>query len=257
MFSEYPVYCINIFERTDRKDHVINEFNKIGIDSSKVVFPIFNRDVRGGIYGCYDSHVKIWNDFYQNSNCNYLLVFEDDFVVNDICKNILEKGAEFMQNNYNSVDFLFLHNYCVELPSSLNNNNFVRGFGSDTHSYFISRNYINTLINNFYFNWLIADGFDIDLSINYNRSHMLHSEKIYYTKQSAFKQLEPWISKSDNVHTWISKSDNVNSFLDNITRLPILKYMNKMNLQFYLLFLTEQQVKDLYFEKMKQTLNND
>lgn len=74
------------------------------------MFPIFTRDPRGGTYGCYDYHVKIWKQFYENHNEAYCLVFEDDFVSNENCEYILKKGDEFMRNHNKEVDFLFLHN---------------------------------------------------------------------------------------------------------------------------------------------------
>jgi hypothetical protein len=55
MFCDYPIYCINLLERPDRKQHVEQEFKKINIDFAKVNFPIFTRDHRGCVYGCYDS----------------------------------------------------------------------------------------------------------------------------------------------------------------------------------------------------------
>jgi GR25 family glycosyltransferase involved in LPS biosynthesis len=240
MDFEFPIYCINLEERKDRKENIKKEFNKLNIDLSIVKFLKFNRDIRGGRYGCYDSHVKVWNDFYQNSTSNYCLIFEDDFVSNNNCKGIIEKGNKFMKKNYNDVDFLFLHNYFVELPSNLNNDNFIRGLGFNTHSYFISKNYINNLINKYNFNWLNPDGLDIDLSINFNNSNILNSEKCFYSKQEAFKQLE----------IWRSKSDNISIFLDNIWRLPISTEFVKMKLKILLSFMKENEVKDLFINEI-------
>jgi GR25 family glycosyltransferase involved in LPS biosynthesis len=55
----YPVYCINLKERLDRKKHVEKEFSKIDIQPTDVIFLDFYRHKKGGRYGCYDSHMKI------------------------------------------------------------------------------------------------------------------------------------------------------------------------------------------------------
>jgi GR25 family glycosyltransferase involved in LPS biosynthesis len=219
MNFDYPIYCINLVERTDRKEHVMNEFNKIGIDSSNVKFPIFNRDVRGGKYGCYDSHVKIWNDFYQNSNCNYCLIFEDDIISNNNTVDLLQKSKLFMQNNHNNVDFLFLHNLFIKSNekincNTVNNEYFSKGFGLLAHAYFISRKYIELLIKQYNYIWLEPNGFDIDFTINCNRKHCLYSNKCYFTQQEMFTQI-------------LNASNNCETLIDILYRIPIIQYFGK------------------------------
>ena len=109
----YPIYCINLENRTDRKIHSINEFNKINILLDNVKYPHFIKDPRGGIYGCFDSHMKIWNDFYKNyPNEKYCLIFEDDFeLVDDNFDKTIKETVEFIDKNYNYIDILNLHDY--------------------------------------------------------------------------------------------------------------------------------------------------
>lgn len=219
MYIEFPVYCINLIERTDRKEHVINEFNKIGIDISKVIFPNFNRDIRGGKYGCYDSHVKIWNEFYHNSNENYCLIFEDDFISSDDSADLLKKSNLFMKNNHNNVDFLFLHNLFIKSNeriniNSINNIYFSKGFGLLAHAYFISRHYIDLLIKQYNYIWMEPNGFDIDFTINCNRKNCLYSNKCYFTNQKMFTQI-------------LNPSNNCETLIDILYRLPIIQYLGK------------------------------
>jgi GR25 family glycosyltransferase involved in LPS biosynthesis len=211
-----PLYCINLIDRKDRKEYVKEEFKKININYLDVNFPLFTKDVRGGKYGCYNSHVKVWKDFYENSNSNYCLIFEDDFVTNENCKNIIEKGEEFIKNNYTEVDFLLLHNLYSKLPSKLNSNYFERGMSTDLHAYFISRNYIKLLIDKSNYNWLNFNRVALDLAVNFDRKHILYSKKCYYSKQESFTQL--LITNSP--------SDISNNFIDFISRLPLLKWYN-------------------------------
>lgn len=247
MYLEIPIYCINLSERADRKEHVIKEFKKLDIDFSKVIFPVFSRDPRGGKYGCYDSHVKIWKDFYENHTANHCLIFEDDFVTNDNCNDIINKGDEFIRNNNKEVDFLFLNNLYSELPSTLNSNYFSRGISTDTHAYFISRNYIKTLINNYSYHWLNADGLPIDISINFNRKHMLYSNKCYYTRKESFTQ----------IFILNSHSDISTNFYDLICRIPFIKWMHSFHMRFNLAISNEDDFKDQYIKWLTNENNKN
>lgn len=198
-----PIYCINLNDREDRKISVQDKFNKLNIKN--VIYPFIERDKRGGRYGCYTSHVNIWKDFYvKYPNNDYCLIFEDDFTYsNNNIKNILQKGDQFMKQNYNNVYLLFLHNLFTESKNSKkNDNDFKQGFGFYTHSYFISKNYIKELIIKHDYKWLIADGLDIDVSINFNKEHMLYTDNIFYSIKNAFIQNN---SESDNIGNALDK----------------------------------------------------
>jgi GR25 family glycosyltransferase involved in LPS biosynthesis len=117
----FPIYCINLKERLDRKKHSLNEFNKININYKNVIYLDFYRDQRGGIYGCYDSHMKVWQDFYKKyKNKDICIVFEDDFETNKKSEELLYNGIKFVLKNINKIDILFLHNICIT-PFSLKN----------------------------------------------------------------------------------------------------------------------------------------
>lgn len=239
MNLEYPIYCINLVERTDRKQHVINEFSKINIDSNNVIFLHLTKDIKGGKHGCYESHTKIWNEFYKNSNSNFCLIFEDDFLTNLNCKYILEKGEKFMNDNYNNVDFLLLHNLYTKLNSNILSKDFERGMSTDLHAYFISRNYIESLINKSKYNWLNFNGVAVDLAVNFDRKHTLYSDKCYFSKQEAFTQ----------IFILESPSDISNNFVDFICRIPMLKWVTVYNNGFFLNFFDENILKDKYMEE--------
>ena len=65
MANKYPIYCINLEHRKDRREHSMKQFETLGISPNRVKYPHFTKDPRGGVYGCFDSHIKIWNDFLQ------------------------------------------------------------------------------------------------------------------------------------------------------------------------------------------------
>ena len=47
----YPIYCINLKERIDKKKHAQKEFRKIDIEPSNVIFLDLYKHKNGGIYG--------------------------------------------------------------------------------------------------------------------------------------------------------------------------------------------------------------
>ena len=44
----YPIYCINLEHRKDRKEHTIKEFEKLDIPYNKVIYPHFTKHKGGG-----------------------------------------------------------------------------------------------------------------------------------------------------------------------------------------------------------------
>jgi GR25 family glycosyltransferase involved in LPS biosynthesis len=202
----YPIYCINLISRPDRKEYVTEQFKKLDIDN--VIFLPLTKHSKGGIYGCHDSHIKVWNHFLENyPNQKFFLIFEDDFLPVDIenCKDIMNKAATFINDNYQKIDLLFLHNYCVVTEDPLNNDTFTKGYGVCTHAYFITRPYLENLIY-MYDSLPEPDGRNIDVSMNFNMTHFLYSENIFFTKQKCYIQLE-------------IESDIVSDVLDTIIKL--------------------------------------
>jgi len=221
----FPVYCINLEHRDDRKKHSLEEFKKIGISSDNVTYPHFVKDPRGGVYGCFDSHMKVWNDFFtKHVSHNFCLVFEDDFVSNDNSKEIIKNAIDFINKNYEKVDILFLHNFNVFVKNNINDDNFVNGYGPSAGAYIISRHYIKSIINK---NGKLPDpsGVHIDFIISHYRDDILYSERLFFTKNYCFKQL-------------VDKSDNYLNILDELFRGDL----NKQNELFKNAILVSKQI---------------
>lgn len=70
------IVCINLQERTDRKKKVLKLFERLGI-SDRVMFYQPNRDPKGGVRGCAESHFAIMRQTYDEGHRN-VLIFEDD-----------------------------------------------------------------------------------------------------------------------------------------------------------------------------------
>lgn len=206
---DYPIYCINLKERKDRKKHVEKEFNKINIQPNDVMFLNFYLHKKGGIYGCYDSHMKVWNDFYTNHHDKELcIVFEDDIKVTENSKPYLKKAIQFVEKNKNKIDILFLHNYFVEYTDNhdkkhINNKYFINGYGYLLHAYIITRRYIKSILEKNHNKLPKPNGIHIDMNINLNQNSILYSENIYFCKDPVF--IQKYDSESNNYHNIIDK----------------------------------------------------
>ena len=153
--------------------------------------------------------MKIWSDFLDKfPNEQYCLIFEDDFVSNAHSKMILNKAVEFMKQNSDNINLLYLHDICVSVQSNLNNNSFTKGWGICNQAYFINRKYIQNIIDK-NGSLPIPRGKHLDFEININKfdkDNVLYTENIYFTVRECFKQI---VSKSDNTVDLQNMWDNV------------------------------------------------
>lgn len=239
------IYCINLEHRKDRKTHSLKQFNKMDIPYDKVVYLHFTKDKRSGAYGCFDSHMKVWNDFYTNyPNEKYCLVFEDDFVAPPNSKYIIKKATKFLEKNYDDIDILFLHNICTSVDNKANNYQFTNGYGFTNHAMFVSRRYIENIITK-YGNLPEPNGRHIDNEITLNqfdKDNVLYSEKLFYTKKECFTQLS---EKSENYLNRFDEFIRNHNILTQEKQQKILKnmvtYMKKWK------FVDDYQLKKLSY----------
>ena len=195
--------------------------NKLfNLKNTKINYPHFVKHKKGGLYGVYNSHMSIWEDFYKKyPKHKYCLVFEDDFLVNTNAKHILQKAEKFIKLNNENIDILFLHNKCILSDSEINNDLFTNGWGILAHAYFVSRPYIASIIKK---HKEIPKELDqvmhFDVLMSHDKNFCLYSEKLYYTKVPCITQV---VSESDNITSGtiaklihlLSKSDS-NNFAD-------------------------------------------
>jgi GR25 family glycosyltransferase involved in LPS biosynthesis len=217
----YPIYCINLKERTDRKKYTQKEFRKIDIEPSDVIFLNFYRHKKGGIYGCYDSHMKVWNDFYKNhSDKELCIVFEDDFEVTENSIYYLKKSISFIEKNGNEIDILFLHDSFIEYNNNnkkdISNAYFTRGYGFLTHVYIVTRKYIKSILDKNDNHLPKPNGIHFDIDINMNAKSILYSEKFFFCKDPVFIQEELQSDNYNNIFEKIIKKKYGNEFMFNI-----------------------------------------
>jgi GR25 family glycosyltransferase involved in LPS biosynthesis len=203
---KFPVYCINLKERLDRKKHVEKEFKKIDIQPTDVKFLDFYRHKKGGRYGCYDSHMKVWNDFYINHpDKEMCIIFEDDFEVTENSKLHLKKAISFIEKNKDNIDILFLHDTFVSYSEDrykdkhcIDDKYFINGYGFLAHAYIVTSKYIKKIIYKNNNRLPKPNGIHFDIDINFNQKSILYSEDIYYCNKSVFIQNNLLESDNDN-----------------------------------------------------------
>jgi glycosyl transferase family 25 len=95
-------FYINLEHRTDRKEHVIQELDKVGIKGTR--FNAIKMD--NGAIGCSMSHLKLLQDAYQNK-LDHVLIVEDDitFLDPELFKNQINKFFELHKNNWDVILF--------------------------------------------------------------------------------------------------------------------------------------------------------
>jgi glycosyl transferase family 25 len=76
------IFYINLESRTDRKEHFLNEIQKLCIEDSKIIRVDAIKDSNGAL-GCTKSHIKALELFMANPLWNTCMVFEDDFTFYD------------------------------------------------------------------------------------------------------------------------------------------------------------------------------
>jgi len=246
--SCYPVYCINLKERTDRKESAQNQFKQINIEPNNVIFLDFFKHKNGGLYGCYDSHMKVWNDFYQNHKDKKLcIIFEDDFEVTENSIYYLKKAISFIEKNKDKVDLLFLHDKFIEYNDThykkdISNPYFIRGYGFLAHAYIVTRKYIKSALKKNNNILPLPEKIQVDIDINMNKKSILYSENIYFCKSPVFIQEELDSDNYSNIFDKIIKKKYGNNAMFNLAekftknvRLLLLKNNDEKTKKFSML----------------------
>lgn len=152
------IICINLETRVDRLEYATDIFNKLSIP---VRFYTAKKSIKGSIYGCFESHINIITEAY-NNNKNNILIFEDDIIPTETY-NIkhIKNAINFMKNNYWDIFYLgyFPINNLQDGDNNLNNrlfinskrisSNIVKYNPYATHSYCLNRIGMKIILNNY------------------------------------------------------------------------------------------------------------
>ena len=139
------IYCINLYTREDRYNNSKKLFNKLDIP---VKFHRVNKHIKGGLQGCFESHVDIISTAYYKGD-KRILIFEDD-IRQGYSPGNLELCISFMKT-FSSWDIFYLG----AVPDLRKDNTFhIEGFpgiyklsGICTHAYVINRKAMKKIKN--------------------------------------------------------------------------------------------------------------
>lgn len=150
------IVCINLDISKDRRDYVENIFKKLNIPAR---FLTVKKHKKGGVYGCFDSHIKILKEAY-SKNLDYILVFEDDIkITNHYNLENIKKSIEFMKNN-KEWDIFYLGYFPLseKLPSNdvstifqttIINNNIIKFNPYSTHAICYNKKSIKKILDEY------------------------------------------------------------------------------------------------------------
>ena len=116
MFAPLKIFCINLIEREDRYNFMKIQFEKI--HNYPIEFVRNNKHIKGGRYGCFESHIQCIK-MALKQNLDYCLVLEDDCV---LAENFIEKRDD------RSFKFLYervkpgVLNHCYTILKDLDTN---------------------------------------------------------------------------------------------------------------------------------------
>jgi GR25 family glycosyltransferase involved in LPS biosynthesis len=136
------IICINLKERTDKYNVVKKVFEKINLN---VDFFFAEKHKTSGRIGCFESHIEVIQQCY-NNNFKNVLIFEDDVVdTPDYDEKILQNVLLFLKNNnwceYFQLGYTILPHEMVSYFSSNNlyRQNIIQYNGNCTHAYILTR----------------------------------------------------------------------------------------------------------------------
>lgn len=159
-----PIYYINLKNRTDRNELMLNQFDKFNIKNFKRIeaidknnIKLFNNEMSSSEIACSSSHLIAIKEFLKSTS-SFALICEDDLDISNILK---------LNFSFNDFSKNIVGDYCLQtsvatreeipLDFQIKKRSFW-DFG--TMSYIINRDYAEKLISNYFINNKISfDGF--------------------------------------------------------------------------------------------------
>lgn len=98
------IVCINLINRQDRRTYAESIFHNLNIPAR---FVIVEKHPKGGMYGCFDSHLRVIQSAY-DAGKNNILIFEDDLLpTSTYTQDHVKNAITFMQRNFDWHVFYF------------------------------------------------------------------------------------------------------------------------------------------------------
>lgn len=110
------IYVLNLKERLDRREHILNELNKIECDDF-ILFESVNgkklnnpTKLKDGMYGLLMTYIEIYED-WKNKGYDSILIIEDDCIFLDDFNKNLESYINNVPKDWDMLYFGGNHNY--------------------------------------------------------------------------------------------------------------------------------------------------
>lgn len=135
------IVCINLKERTDKYDSVKKIFRKLTIP---VNFFFADKNPTSGRIGCFESHVTVIKECYNNGG-NSILIFEDDVIeTSSYNETVMNEVLDFLMKNmwceYFQLGYTILpHEFIDFFACKTLTKNIIKYNGNTTHSYILNR----------------------------------------------------------------------------------------------------------------------
>lgn len=114
VFNDFfdKILYINLDHRKDRKQQILNEFNKMDINENKIHRIDAIHEKYNGHIGCAKSHIKALN-YAKENNYKNVVIFEDDFIFTQNKIDVNNKINKFLKENSNKWDVVQLTSHYV------------------------------------------------------------------------------------------------------------------------------------------------
>lgn len=182
------IICINLKSRDDRYKYMLKIFEEFDIPGRILRF---DKSSKGGIYGCFESHIKVIEESYINGLSN-VLIFEDDIKpTSSFSKQHIKNAIAFMKTN--TWDLFYFGFFVINLHADFiyfadavkNNTNIIKYKGLGTHAYCINRNGMKHILST-YNEYIGKEHIDVYLSrrsslITYSYIPILFDQKFCFT----------------------------------------------------------------------------
>lgn len=147
MWEFDSIFCINLYERDDRMEECLKVFEKLKIPGK---IKRFHRNVDGK-KGCYESHLSIIREAY-DQGCQNVLIFEDDIIPSPSYDDkYIKKAIEFIKNNRDWDIFYLGHQPDVFFSGAeVIEDNIMKCSSTLTHAYVLSRKFMKKMITRVY-----------------------------------------------------------------------------------------------------------
>lgn len=143
------IVCINLKERTDKYNSIKKVSEKLNIP---IEFYFAEKHSESGRIGCFESHLHVIKECYNNGGKN-ILIFEDDFIeTSSYNETKIKDILDFLRKNewceYFQLGYTILpHELYKYFSSKTLTENIIQYNGNGAHSYILNRAGMKRIIN--------------------------------------------------------------------------------------------------------------